>query len=476
MSLVFTDTQLKDLTKGVLNAPANILAAQADQAAMVAQKAKLLVTDQGNETYTNNWLNIIARYHEELKYLNGVTHTNYDSAAIQPAGKLTQPNIHFNPPTWVKFQPQLHASNNGIPIGAWANTETEAIDRANLYLDYLKNGFTDGAANTTATTGFVVDEIDVTSAVGLAAGNRVLFISGSNFLLGTIDTIVGLKLKIIIILSSGGFPGILTGATVANFHVGFSLAQRDAGTGANAGDVAYQAALKVPIDTAIADWKTRLNAEKTELLANDATGTEATEITNAKNLVNGHITTITTWQSFPAIGVGTGRFGTNLPPLEVSLANRPAQITSRITEITTALGSVSQLPDGTYSGSGNYFKLFDNLNLRLNIAGGSLRSYYDADLGVQALAQIVVNLQNQKIRDEATFNVKSFTADADGTNVIKVNTITGLIVTDAVKIMSNSQAVLSAVITGIAGLNVTLDITIPNTYTVADLARLSKQS
>lgn len=477
MSLTFTDAQIKDLTQKVIDSPTLIAQADAQIAATTLNKAKVLASDNQNAVYTTNWVNILTQYHTEIKYLNGVLYTEYDTAQIPLAGQLLNPNIHFpTSPIWTKFQPKLDPSNTGLPTSVFANTETEALTRINTYFGLLKTGFTDGSGSTTTTGAFAVGVVAVTSTTGFSVGNHVLFISGSNFLYGTISLIAGLNVTVALVISSAGFSGILTGASMKNFHVGWTLGQRDSGTGASTGDSAYMAALKVQADVPVADWKTRLNAELTALNANDAVGTEKTQITAAKAQVSGHISVITTWQAFPAIGVGTSRFGTNLPALESDIAARPGEFATRIADITIALGGVTQNPDGTYSGTTNYFNLFDNLNLRLNKAGGTLRTYYDSDLGVQLFTQLKTNIINQTARDNATFNIQVFSQDANGSNVVALASVAGLLVSDAVKIMSSTQAVLTATISGISGNLVTLSITVPNTYKASESARLVKQN
>jgi hypothetical protein len=476
MALTFTDPQIVELTQAMVDYPVNLASANSDLANANANQAKILSKDQSNTVFTNNWINIIAQYHAELKYLNGILRTDYNPADIDPAGRLTDPNIHFiTSPIWVNFQPGVAASNLGNPTSAWTQTENAAITTANTNITLLKAGFTDGAANTTTTAAFIVDTVAVTSAAGFSIGNRVIFISGSNYLYGTITNIAGLNVTVTIISANASYAGIASGATMKNFDDGWTLAERESGVGSSAGDSAFMAAIKTIIDTNVGDWETRLNAELAALNLNDATGAEATQITAAKGLVNGHKTTIDTWQAFPSTGVGTSRFGTNLPALETALGARPAQITARIPEITGALGTLSQAGDGSFSGAGQYFNLFDNLNTRLNKAGGTLRTYYDSGLAVTLFSQMITNLTNQYNRDSAIWLVQVFSADATGTNTVTLTSVTGLAVSDTVKVCSKTQPVIDATITGISGLDVTLSVTIPSTYKSGESARIVKE-
>ncbi|NBW99550.1 hypothetical protein EBR03_08265, partial [bacterium] len=151
MALTFTNDQIKELTQKILDAPTTLASLQADKANLIAQKDQYLATDNTNAVYTNNWLNIINQYHAELKNLNGVTRTDYDPANIQSSGQLADGNIHFpmTMPVWVNFQPKKHASNDGNPIGTYANNENDAIPVATDAISLMKNGFSSGSATTT---------------------------------------------------------------------------------------------------------------------------------------------------------------------------------------------------------------------------------------------------------------------------------------------------------------------------------------
>ena len=477
MALVFTDQQIKDLTQFVVDAPATIVSFNNDKANLIAQKAKYLGEDDGNAVYTNNWLNIINQYHEEERYLTGVQRTNYNSADIDPAGRLAPGNIHFvTSPPWPNFQPKLDPSNIGLPTSPFAATESNAMGLITSNLNLLKTGFSDGAASTTTTASFVVDEVDVTSASGFAAGHRVLFISGSNFLYGTVVSVTGLKLKITIISASAGFGGIGSGASVSNFFAGFSFSQRESGAGGSPGLTAFMAGLKTTIDGSVSDWETRLNAQLTALNANDASAPEAAEIATARTNAQAAKNVIDAWQAFPSIGVGTSRFGTNLPALETKISGRPAEIAARVAQIPARLGTVVQAGDGTFTGSGNYLKLFETLNARLSKTGGTLRLFYAADLGVVLFDQMIANTTAKQARDGATFTIAKLTANANGTNQVTVDSVAGLSVGNTVKFMSVSEPVVTTTITGISGLVLTLGVVVPATYTVGGGSRVVKQN
>lgn len=477
MALIFTDQQIKDLTQLVINAPLTIASLTNDKANIIIQKAKYLADDDGNAVYTQNWSGIINAYHDELKYLNGIQRTSYDLNSVDPAAKLIDGNIHFiTSPIWVNFQPKTHTSSTGLPPSVFVGDEQSVLTSITNAIALLKTGWADGAATTTTTAGFAGFIVEVTSAAGFTAGNRVLFISGSNYLYGTVTLVAGLDLTIFVISASAGVGGILTGASVTNFFAGFTLSQRETGLGGSPALTALMLNLKTDIDTSVASWLAALNAGLAALNANDATSTESTEISTAKNTINASDASITTWQAFPSIGVGTSRFGTNLPALETEIAARPAEMSARATQIAGRLGSINQVADGSFTGDGNYFKLFENLNARLNKGGGTRRQFYSADLGVVLFDQLIANVQAQAARDSITFTIAKLTVNANGTNQVTVDAVAGLAIGNSVKVLATTLSVISTTITSISGLVLTLAATVPSTFTLAEVSRIVKQN
>jgi hypothetical protein len=223
----------------------------------------------------------------------------------------------------------------------------------------------------------------------------------------------------------------------------------------------------------VSDWKTRITAVQTALNSNDATGTEAANNNTAKTNVNSTLTDINSWQSFSVSG--QTRFGTGLSTLQTRITTRTGQLSTRSTQITTALGTVTQSSaDGSYTGSGAYYNFFDNINQRLNLMTGTLRNYYQQDLAIQAAYQTLNMAKAQASRDSETFSIRLFSSDATGSNKVELKDRSGLNVGDSVKVMSNTQPVITTTITGINDLEIQLAASIPTTYTVSDKARIVK--
>ena len=475
MALTFTDQQIKDLSKEHLGIPAEIVKQNANVAATEVLRVDLQKKDDANKVFSDNFINIIKQYHKELKNLTGPTRTDYADSMIVSAAKLEDGNIHFpTAPVWTKFQPKLADVNNGSPISDTSPDEEIAVGEVPPPIAVLKTGYADGAINTTLATAYVAGTFETTVG-GFVVGQRVIVDQANISAYGTVTAIdtppptMGAQTVTLNVLAPpSGALGI--GARVRNFHPGFTNLQR---TGVNPiAEPEYYAYLTAQLDTKVAAVEPYLVNELAALNANDAIAPEATEIATAKTNVQSLQTTIDTWQAVAAMI----RYGdASLAPLEAAIAARPAQITSRVGEITTALGSVSQNPDGSFSGTKNYLNLFNFINIRVNKIEGSLTKFYGVDLIKAALLAKIATLTDKQTQYDAQFIPHKFTADSDGTDTIKLDSVTGYSVSDSIKIMDDDQPVLTATILAINVLNVQLSAVIPTGYLVSKLARTVKQ-
>jgi hypothetical protein len=207
----------------------------------------------------------------------------------------------------------------------------------------------------------------------------------------------------------------------------------------------------------------------------DAGGAENTQRDAEKNSITTAKSAIDTWQAAPATGAGVGRYGdTALAPLEAQVTARTAAAPARIAEITNALGSVTQAPNGDFSGAGHYFSLFKWIDIRATKAGGTLFSFYNFDLIVVFIDAKIVTATNQKAEYDSKMVVKKLTEDPDGTAFIKVDDTAGLSISDAVKIVDDSATpILSTTIVGISGLTIELAAPVSG-FLVDQRARLVK--
>lgn len=470
MPLVFTDPQIKELTGQLLATPDKIAQAEKVKTDNVKLKQDFKDLDDTNAVFTNFYHNIISQYHTELKLINGTQKTDPVIANIDAAAQFQPGNPHYPGATWPNYVPKISDDMTGLPTSVFTDTEVEAATRATSLIALMKNGFSSGSysqsvSSTTATT------FAVSNTSGLSTGHTVVVYGASGAAYGTVSGITGVTPNFTVTMTVvyGNLATVGSGATATNSDAGFTVSNRDSGVAGSRNN--WLLALRTLIDTAAQDLETRLNSELTALNANDSK-TETAEITAAKANVSGVLTSIDTWQAFPQLGVGTSRHGTNITTLENLITTRSSQTTARAAEIVAALGTATQAGDGVVTGSGQYKVYYDNVSLRINLTKGSLTGFYNAGTGIKIAENQIALAQSEAARNAQTYAVRLFSSDATGSSIVKLKDVSGLSNGQSVKIMSNDQPVINTTIIGINDLEVSLGASIPNTYTVAQLARI----
>lgn len=479
MALVFTDDQLKTISQQVLQAPVLLATLNDQKAKAVVEKAAQQTKDNGNDSFFTFFRTTINEYHNELKNKNGAARAAYTFAMLDDAAAQRAGNFHYpTSPPWTQMKPKLIPENNGNPTTAHTPYELDQLPKLTSAINLLKTGFTDGATDDTLTTAYVSGQ-DVEVDTGpFTAGQRVVIDDANVSLLAIIVAVkppstTGFKdLELNVLTNPAVVLGL--GARIRNFHAGFSNTEREHTVIPYAPEVRdYWETL---VDPEVTTWETTLTSQLTALNAMDPGGAENTQRDSEKTKVNAAKSAIDTWQAAPGTGAGVGRYGdTVLNPLQAKVADRTSEVPTRVTEITTALGSVTQNPDGTFAGAGHYLSLFKWVDIRASKAGGSLFAFYGFDLIFKFLDQKILTATNQKAEYDAKILVKKLTEDADGTPFVKLTDVTGLAISDSVKVLDDTATpILSTTIVGFGGNTVQLAANATG-FLVDKLARLVKE-
>jgi hypothetical protein len=119
MSLVFTNDQVKSITKEMLDLPLVIDNPSAGTG-LIQQKANiqvtkdaLLTTDTQNKVFSDHWISIAQAYHNELERLNKDLRTTYADSDLVLGGQSKAP--HYTG-SWPNLVPILIPSNKGLQI------------------------------------------------------------------------------------------------------------------------------------------------------------------------------------------------------------------------------------------------------------------------------------------------------------------------------------------------------------------------
>lgn len=483
MSINFNDMDLRTASGVILDTPQELAQTIANKENAIQGKADALVKDQANELFYNNVLTITEKYHDELVAIDGTSKTDYNDADLQEGGKLAPGNPHFPiSPIWVYFPPKLISSMNGDPSSSLPDHEIFRLGELNAAITLMKTGYVDGAVSTTLDAAYSGGPtIQVTSG-SFGIGERIT-ISGGGFsaLLEVVSVTVvpadpgpppvaGYNAITCTVLAApnGTIP---IGGTVQNFFAGFNNTQRESGVSIYDEIFEYFKSIIISEKDAV---ELHLGSQMSALTGNDAIGAEATAITQAISDVQSALDYISTWEALAETGAGSKYGDTGILNLDNVITDRSAQAPARATSIATYLGSVSQAPNGDLSGTGQYNTLATWINLRINKSAGTLRIYYDYDQIIAFIDASIAVVQARKDEYDAYMLVKLVVSNPNDTAIIGLENVTGLAISDQIKIIDDANPSMVANIVNIVGNIVTLDTVVSSTYTVDAKVRLIK--
>lgn len=469
----------------ILELPLKVAAANAATTQLADVKTDLTNQDNSLKIFFDKYNNIANAYQTERRWVDGTTYSTVTNTDVDNGAQKAPGNKFF--PTdgsWIKFQPQKHASTEGLPTSSSPDYElnifTRSLETNGLIalLDFLLNGQTSGVADDTLGAAYTPGSGTMTVTTGGQTVGNLIIVEGGGFSgLFRVTAAVGPLLTVTEVVPPDGVLPMTTSTVVENI-VAFTNTERNTLISTD-----YQNVLTGITNSIIASvllWETAINNQLTQLNANgDSRSPQAGEITAAKADITNAKNIIDTWQALPNTGtlLNDSKFvNVNITPLQAEVTARQSFSTTRNTQITTALGSITQNPgDGTYTGSGIYYLRFQQIDARINLAGGPLTEFYEKNISTEALAQIVTNANNRSTTFTAELRAEALSANATGTNVVKVADATGFAVSDTIFVMADGLTELTGTISAIAAPNITLSFTVPNTYTKDLKARIYKQ-
>lgn len=493
MPLIFTDEQIKNMSKEtielplLIDNPAEGTGLVQQQELLVIQKDLVYATDQQNKIFSDFWIGINQAYHDEYSYLNGVLRTTYADSDLVLGGQQLSP--HYTS-SWPNLGPILLDSNKGNPTSG-STTEASLITPVSDAVAWLVSGFTSGATSTTLSNAYSAGSgfIEITAGT-LSNGDTVLIQNGSAFILGTAGATTGFctptatpDTEAQCAIEGGtwtetiGFTPISpdqampSGSTVANFHSGFTTAQRGYQSW---GGNDYQTYLENKIITETNTYEAHITSQKTALDGNeelDATrkALNDSEITNLQTALDD----IATWEGLVVIDVNGKYTDTGIATLNGVLSTRTTRIPIRTSEVESNLGTPVQAGDGSVSGAGAYLNLWEWVLIRISRSGGTLTAWYGADLGIKHFQLKIENAEATLAQYSATFAIAQILSDTTiGQIAFEVDDVSEFSNGQTVKVMENDSVVYTRTIDDITGPIITLDSGIPAILTTSGLARI----
>ena len=457
----FTAQQRKDITRRQLNIVTENAGYTAQQTQLAVVEAKLLGVDNANAVFYESFNVQVMSYESEVQQINGTVSAEYADADVTNAAQILPGNLFF--PTTAPY----NAYNNPLivhQVNGYANPTSTNLLTEELIAPYIQTGMTGTGESTTVVTGpntanpVVFDVADITNFTALP--ENVFISDGTNF---------GLYEVVTATPAAGPIPAYINVniiiPPIAKPAVGATVMDTVSNTNSTF------------LGMLVTSWQTLLNSQVTALGAqNDTRSPEQTQNAMALANANTALAAITTW-------IGNHILG----PLAAAAGVRVSYLPTRVTQIVTALGSVIDNGNGTYSDGGtnsSYYNRYNWLNIRINKLTGSLTRYYATSGGNTMVAGLIAN-NNMILAQYNMYFTTSALMGVDGTDIVTGNTA-GFSNGDNVTVVSESQPEIGYVTSPPAAGTVVkilgpqqmqLSFSVPQTYltTQTELARVFKQ-
>jgi hypothetical protein len=274
--------------------------------------------------------------------------------------------------------------------------------------------------------------------------------------------------------------GIAANANIDNNVLAFTASERQ-----NLTSALYQELLTNitnRISALIAEWEGKIDQQISIISTNQDDRTpQISENAAALADVNNTKSIIDAWQALPNTGVGAKYTASAILTISNEITARTAFMSTRITQVTTALGgssgaALTQSGDSYTTSVPNnpYFNRYKWLNFRINRASGSLRRYHAANQSKGAVQQLQADNTAIKAEYNGYFLTKAISFN-DASDIIHVKDVTGLNPGDTITVVSETQPEITRTIVAVMGTTqLKLNAAVPITYKLEDIARIFK--
>lgn len=451
--------------------------------------------DDGNKEFFDFYSGIANQYDSEAAAIDGGTRATFDETDVQDSAVQADPNLFFpvSAPFNLFLNPYIVDEVNGVTTSTSTTGERTTITLAasaaspsgNGILqieDILVNGFNYGTGTDTLAVAYSSGgtAIETTAPLGASVGQYLYLRDASKSCILVVTAVAGVDITVYPLTTFAGTIAI--GSTISQAFAGFSAAtRRSLSSGAPIQSIldALTTTGSNSLITKVLTWETDLNTELTALTANEDTRTTQTaQIAAAIASVNTALTAINTWQALSNTGAG-GKFDDAPLAALISAANtRYTYTTTRLSQISTAVGSVVDNLDGTYTygtiATDIYYQRYRWLDIRINRALGSLTRSVNSARGANSIQALIDNNDFLYTAYQTVIVATRFADDSTGTNQAEVDNATIFSTGDSCYVVSETVGELAVVIQDIASSILTFNIDIPVGYLKTDLSRIYK--
>jgi len=507
MAITFTAAERLAITRRQLRIDLENEGFQKSSDSFNTQQAALLQVDVSNSKFYDYYNTICQGYENEARQMNGGIPDTYSAGDVTAAGQnpAQEPFYPINPdPAYIRNIPLIAdaAFTNNKVKGYFHTTGADSRYEQNILtnvasptqgltqvINWLLNGITASPSastttqnpNNTIAAGTVTNvNLDVVSSANFVAGQTIYIRQGSASGIYKVASIPdGAHINVSSILPSAiGFTG--PGSSISNTVAGFTNTERNTLTSGSYQEILTSLTTIIP--ALVLEWESKIDSQITIIPTNNEDrATQVSQLATALADVNNTKSIIDTWQALSNTGASGKYVNTGINPISAEITARQSFITTRLSQITTALGGTSSnalsQSGNTYSTSsaGNpYYNRYKWLNIRINRMTGSLRRYYSSNDAKGAVDQMKNDNLAIKAEYAAYFNTKAVIFN-DGSDIIHVKDTTGLSNGNTVTVVSETQPEITRTISQLMGTTqVKLNAPVPETYTIADIARVFK--
>lgn len=440
---------------------------QVDKKADQAKRLYILYNDAHVERITP--------YETEHRWIDGTTYTTITQSQIETFGADTGKATYFYPLSWTKSNAMLQPNGNGNPKTTSTFSEqavlNDTLENRGVIatINTLRNGQSSGATSRILDLSYSPGATTLTFTLAHTFTNgNLLWVHGSGTsALVRVTGTTSLTVDISELISPAGT--IAAGGTAAANVPGFTNSERQTLTSVNYQRILTQ--LTTSIDFSLGLYNTALGNQLVQLKINID---QPSQITAAKTSVTNAQTAYTTWNSLSATGVGGKWTDTPLNDITTSYNSRLSGISARVSQITTALGVVSQNGEGEYSGNGNYLQRYKCLNFLINPANGPLQQQNGLKSAKGNFEQKVANTADKLATFSNLVRYTGFTKDAVG-NTITVDGAAQFAPSDSVLLSGTDLPSIECTIVSVSGTSIVLSIVVPKQYTKASKSGIIKR-
>jgi hypothetical protein len=423
-------------------------------------------------------------YQNERRWLDGVTANPILFSEVDASAQRETGNIFF-PADWRNFPPKVSDSSNGDTATTSTDSEDDVLnDTFNnngllALTDFVQNGQTGGVGDTLrlSYSGGTSLEADLGNQT---PGNLILVYGGGKSALLRVVNVVTVPngspppddfftVNVTIVIATDGT--IPAGGTIAQTF-SFSNAERNDPATSPYPNVLNS--LLTSIKTRVDLWDDAVENQELNLQVNLDSNPDNDDAETDAGTAR---TVISTWIALPDTG-STGSDSkltdNNLASIETEAADRNTFRPSRISQIDSSLGVVSQDDQGKVTGNGIYWTRFESISVLINALDGPLAQFYNLDVTASVSNSQLDNAKT-KIR---LFSTKVLTVklaeNPTGNNIIEVTDATGFSVSDQIVLAAQGLEDIVATIDGISSNTLTLSKSISVEYNVDASAGIAK--